>query len=116
MDVDAVLSDECSATSIDSNEMLGLRIGGMFGILLVSSLGIALPYFTKFERFSTLIFMMKAFAGGVVLATGTTSCRLPPSTSTHCQACHLYHTEQRLGYYKLKVNVVQGSDSNCEED
>ena len=106
MDVDAVLADECSATSIDSNEMLGLRLGGIFGILLVSSLGIALPYFTNFARFSTLIFMMKAFAGGVVLATGTTCCSLPPSTSTHCHACHFYHTEQILGNHNLQVKFV----------
>ena len=50
--------------------LLGLRLGGLFGILVVSAIGILIPFFTYKAKLNSLFFLLRAFAAGVVLTTG----------------------------------------------
>ena len=50
--------------------LLGLRLGGLFGILVVSAIGIFIPFFTYKAKLNSLFFLLRAFAAGVVLTTG----------------------------------------------
>lgn len=50
--------------------LLGLRLGGLFGILVVSIFGVCLPAFTYKAKLESVFFVMRAFAAGVVLMTG----------------------------------------------
>ncbi|KAL0040876.1 hypothetical protein WJX79_008214 [Trebouxia sp. C0005] len=50
--------------------LLGLRLGGLFGILLVSTAGVFIPFFTYKAKLNSLYFLLRAFAAGVVLTTG----------------------------------------------
>ena len=50
--------------------LLGLRIGALFGILAVSTVGISIPYFAYTVKLNSLFFVLRAFAAGVVLTTG----------------------------------------------
>ncbi len=50
--------------------MLGLRIGGLFGILVSSAVGVMIPYFAYSKELKSLFFLLRAFAAGVVLTTG----------------------------------------------
>jgi hypothetical protein len=50
--------------------LLGLRIGGLFGILVCSAVGVMIPYFTYTIKLNSLFFLLRAFAAGVVLTTG----------------------------------------------
>ena len=50
--------------------LLGLRLGGLFGILAVSTIGVSVPYFAYNSRLNNVFFMLRAFASGVVLTTG----------------------------------------------
>ena len=114
MDVDSVISDACAATSIDNNTMLGLRLGGTFGILFVSAFGVALPYFTSVARFDSLIFLLKAFAGGVVLATGANYHHFLQSTSSSNH--HVVDPCRAEKRSEIGLNLVPGSDSNRRKD
>ena len=60
----------CFEPGAGTNSLLGLRIGGLFGILVCSSIGVAIPFVVNVEKRSSLFFLLRAFAGGVVLATG----------------------------------------------
>lgn len=59
---------ECFAPGAEG--MLGLRIGGLFGILACSAIGVLIPYFTYTAKLNSLFFVLRAFASGVVLTTG----------------------------------------------
>lgn len=50
--------------------LLGLRLGGLFGILVLSAIGIFIPFFTYKAKLNSLFFLLRAFAAGVVLTTG----------------------------------------------
>ncbi|KAK9812115.1 hypothetical protein WJX73_008188 [Symbiochloris irregularis] len=50
--------------------LLGLRLGGLFGILAVSTIGVAIPYFAYSAKLHSTFFLLRAFAAGVVLTTG----------------------------------------------
>lgn len=50
--------------------LLGLRLGGLFGILAVSTIGVLIPFFTYKANLNSLFFLLRAFAAGVVLTTG----------------------------------------------
>ena len=50
--------------------LLGLRLGGLFGILFCSALGVLTPFFTYNQKLNSLYFLLRAFAAGVVLTTG----------------------------------------------
>jgi len=43
---------------------LGLRIGAIFAILGVSTIGVLIPLFSYRSRFSTTYFFIRAFASG----------------------------------------------------
>lgn len=70
--------------------LLGLRLGGLFGILLVSTIGVFIPFFTYKAKFNSLYFLLRAFAAGVVLTTGYVRFSSPHQT---CMSlvwfCHL---------------------------
>lgn len=59
-----------------ANGLLGLRLGALFGILAVSTIGIAIPYFTYTVKLGNIFFLLRAFAAGVVLTTGSVPRRL----------------------------------------
>ncbi|KAL3134351.1 low-affinity Zn(2+) transporter zrt2 [Trebouxia sp. C0009 RCD-2024] len=50
--------------------LLGLRLGGLFGILAVSTIGVAIPFFTYKAKLNSVFCLVRAFAAGVVLTTG----------------------------------------------
>ena len=50
--------------------LLGLRLAGLFGILVLSAVGIFIPFFTYKAKLNSLFFLLRAFAAGVVLTTG----------------------------------------------
>lgn len=50
--------------------LLGLRLGGLFGILVLSAIGIFIPFFTYKAKLNSVFFLLRAFAAGVVLTTG----------------------------------------------
>lgn len=50
--------------------LLGLRLGGLFGILLISTAGVFIPFFTYKAKLNSVYFLLRAFAAGVVLTTG----------------------------------------------
>ncbi|KAK9794638.1 hypothetical protein WJX73_005364 [Symbiochloris irregularis] len=50
--------------------LLGLRLGGLFGILAASTIGVAIPYFAYSSKLHSTFFILRAFAAGVVLTTG----------------------------------------------
>ncbi|DBA87606.1 TPA: hypothetical protein ACH3X1_004629 [Trebouxia sp. C0004] len=50
--------------------LLGLRLGGLFGILVVSTIGVFIPFFTYKAKLTSVYFLVRAFAAGVVLTTG----------------------------------------------
>jgi len=50
--------------------LLGLRLGGLFGILLASTAGVFIPFFTYKAKLNSVYFLLRAFAAGVVLTTG----------------------------------------------
>ena len=50
--------------------LLGLRLGGLFGVLAFSTLGVVIPFFAYKTRLRPLFFLIRAFAAGVVLTTG----------------------------------------------
>ena len=60
--------------------LLGLRLGGLFGILLVSTIGVFIPFFTYKAKFNSLYFLLRAFAAGVVLTTGYVQLSSPQQT------------------------------------
>lgn len=57
--------------------LLGLRLGGLFGILAVSTIGVSIPYFAYTTRLQSTFFLLRAFAAGVVLTTGVWSELIP---------------------------------------
>ncbi|KAK9865177.1 hypothetical protein WJX84_007285 [Apatococcus fuscideae] len=61
---------DCFAPGPGSEDLLGLRLGGLFGILAVSTIGVSIPFFTYTAKLETLFFFLRAFASGVVLTTG----------------------------------------------
>ncbi|DBA78801.1 TPA: hypothetical protein ACH3X1_008697 [Trebouxia sp. C0004] len=50
--------------------LLGLRLGGLFGILVISTIGVFIPFFTYKAKLTSVYFLLRAFAAGVVLTTG----------------------------------------------
>ena len=50
--------------------LLGLRLGGLFGILICSAIGVTIPAFTFKANLHSVYFVLRAFAAGVVLTTG----------------------------------------------
>ena len=50
--------------------LLGLRLGGLFGILAISTIGVAIPFYTNTPKNNSVFFLVRAFAAGVVLTTG----------------------------------------------
>lgn len=61
---------DCFAPGPGTSDLLGLRLGGLFGILAVSTIGLCIPFFCYSSRLETLFFFIRAFASGVVLTTG----------------------------------------------
>ena len=78
----AVMADtaDCFSPGAGTHNLLGLRLGGLFGILALSALGVTIPFFAYTAKFETLFFFLRAFASGVVLTTGGRS---------HCTSCML---------------------------
>ena len=50
--------------------LLGLRVGGLFAILVSSAIGVGIPFGAYLEKRKIVFFYMNAFAAGVVLTTG----------------------------------------------
>ena len=69
-DLMASADDVCFEPGAGTNSLLGLRVGGLFGILVASAIGVTIPFLANVEKHGTLFFLLRAFAGGVVLATG----------------------------------------------
>ena len=99
--------------SAGAEGFLGLRIGGLFGILVASSVGVTIPYFTySAYKLSTLYFILRAFAAGVVLTTGCGSQNLLPNC--RLEACRyimpkaLFECEPSVifGEYHLCARVI----------
>ena len=64
-------SNEISCNSAGTKDFLGLKAGGLFAILVASAIGVAVPSFTyNNQRLHPYYFVLRAFAAGVVLATG----------------------------------------------
>ncbi len=63
--------------------LLGLRLGGLFGILCCSALGVTIPFFAYTSKLEVLFFWLRAFASGVVLTTGKALLLLQS-----CSACN----------------------------
>ena len=51
------------------NDLIGLRVGGLFAILAVSTLGVMIPMFSYRSQFSTTFFFIRAFASGELRLT-----------------------------------------------
>jgi len=66
----AAPSEALHCISPGGEGLLGLRIGGMFGILVCSAIGVMIPYFAYSAKLNSLFFLLRAFAAGVVLTTG----------------------------------------------
>ncbi len=47
-----------------SDNLIGLRVGGLFGILAVSCTGVMIPMFSYGARFGHTYFFVRAFASG----------------------------------------------------
>ena len=62
--------EEPDCFSPGAQGLLRLRLGGLFGILAVSAVGIFIPFFTYKTKLNSLFFLLRAFAAGVVLSTG----------------------------------------------
>ncbi|CAI6006945.1 unnamed protein product, partial [Closterium sp. NIES-65] len=58
---------ECAVSGGGGAEALAWRIGGMFGILVCSLIGFALPYLLR-KQHRSILFFFRTFAAGVVLA------------------------------------------------
>ncbi|GJP30594.1 hypothetical protein CLOM_g4121 [Closterium sp. NIES-68] len=58
---------ECAVNGGSGAEALSWRVGGMFGILVCSIIGFALPYLLR-KQHRTVLFFFRTFAAGVVLA------------------------------------------------
>ncbi len=61
---------DCSTAAAASGSLIGLRVGGLFGILAVSTIGVFIPLIASSQRFDGVFFVLRAAAAGVVLATG----------------------------------------------
>ena len=61
-----------------SDNLIGLRVGGLFGILAVSCIGVMIPIFSYRSRFSHTYFFVRAFASGEQ--------RSRPALPSHCSA------------------------------
>ncbi len=61
---------DCSSAAAPSGSLLGLRVGALFGILAVSTIGVFIPLITSSQRVNGPFFIVRAAAAGVVLATG----------------------------------------------
>ena len=61
---------DCSSQAANTGSLVGLRVGGLFGILAVSTIGVCLPLVANARRLEGLFFILRAAAAGVVLATG----------------------------------------------
>ena len=72
----AAADDACFEPGAGTSSLLGLRIGGLFGTLVASAMGVIVPFLANVEKRGTLFFLLRAFAGGVVLATGEHVCCL----------------------------------------
>ena len=66
--------DEVEATKTDSSEALKYKLGSMASVLVAGALGVSLPLLSKkiptLKPENDIFFMVKAFAAGVILATG----------------------------------------------
>lgn len=69
-EAETLIEDKCAAVYLHAGELLALRLGGLVAILVAGSVGVALPFFTNVARLHNVLFLMRAFAGGVVVATG----------------------------------------------
>lgn len=68
--VASTMSSDTDCYAPAANDLLGLRIGGLFGILAVSTIGVSIPYFTYTAKLGKVYFILRAFAAGVVVTTG----------------------------------------------
>ncbi|KAL3135230.1 low-affinity Zn(2+) transporter zrt2 [Trebouxia sp. C0009 RCD-2024] len=62
-------SPEPDCFSPGGQGLLRLRLGGLFGILVLSAVGIFIPFLTHKRKLKSLFFLLRAFAAGVVLST-----------------------------------------------
>lgn len=70
--------------------LLNLRIGGLFGILAVSTIGVLIPFFTYKAQFHSFFLLVRAFAAGVVMATGrATNQKCTLFWSVYQSACNM---------------------------
>ena len=64
-------SEDSTCVSAGVNGYLGLKVGGLFAILAASAIGVTIPNFTyNRQKLQPYYFLLRAFAAGVVLATG----------------------------------------------
>ena len=59
---------DCYAPGVGG--LLGLRLGGLFGHLVISTICVIIPAFTYKAKLDSCFFVLRAFAAGVVLTTG----------------------------------------------
>ena len=72
---------------------------GLFGILVASAVGIAIPFLAAVEKRGSLFFLLRAFAGGVVLATGdkpAAICLRRPKQHLVCSSIQVWFPEITL--------------------
>eukprot|EP00850_Spirogloea_muscicola_P005048 SM000022S07262 [mRNA] locus=s22:862725:864480:- [translate_table: standard] len=66
--------DDCGRGDTSARSALGFRIGGLFGVLTASAVGVLLPFLLSFfggvSFRNPFFFIGRAFAAGVVLAVG----------------------------------------------
>lgn len=61
----------CTPGNGDPRDALEFRVGGLFGILVVSLIGFLLPaYFSEKKALNFIYYLFQSFASGVVIATG----------------------------------------------
>lgn len=64
-------SQDLACISAGTKDFLGLKVGGLFAILAASAIAVAIPSYTyNIQRLQPFYFVLRAFAAGVVLATG----------------------------------------------
>lgn len=103
---------ESSISCIDKNQALSLKIIAIFSILVTSVIGVTLPLLTRsipaFSPERNLFVIVKAFAAGIILATGFMHV-LPDSfdmLSSSCLAENPWHNFPFTGLVAMLSAVV----------
>ena len=60
----------CTTDAGATDSLLGLRVGGLFGILAVSTIGILLPLFAQAKSLEGALFFLRTVAAGYISLWG----------------------------------------------